>query len=189
MAIGRNIRTRIVTAAQSMRRSSRRKRPEQRVPGHQRHRTPLGNARGTTIVEILVSVVIIGITVVPIFDGFMRGRAFVTRRSEERMALRLIERKAEQLLNAGYGSEGPDDDVTSLNLTSGTHPDDPSIVLNTWGDDCPSNDTVGALTWDVTNVDWSSPGERVYAKIVDITLDWPMGDPEDSVSLTLLIGK
>lgn len=139
--------------------------------------------------EILVSVVIIGITVVPIFDGFMRGRAFVTRRSEERMALRLVERKAEQLLNAGYGSAGADDDVTSVNLMSGTHPDDPSIVLNTWGDDDASNDIIGSLTWLVTNVDWPSPGETVYAKIVDVSLAWPSSAPEDSVSVTLLIGK
>jgi type II secretory pathway pseudopilin PulG len=148
-----------------------------------------GNNRGATLVEILVSVVIIGITVVPIFDGFMRGRAFVTQRSEERMALRLVERKAEQLLNAGYGSAGADDDVTSVNLTSGTHPTDPSIVLNTWGDDCPSNDITGSLTWTVTNVDWASPGDRVYAKIVDVTLAWPLSAPEDDVSVTLLIGK
>lgn len=147
------------------------------------------NSRGATLVEILVSVVIIGITVVPIFDGFMRGRAFVTQRSEERMALRLIERKAEQLLNAGYGSAGADDDVTSVNLTSGTHPIDPTIVLNTWGDDHPSNDITGSLTWTVTNVDWASPGDRVYAKIVDVTLGWPASAPEDSVSVTLLIGK
>jgi type II secretory pathway pseudopilin PulG len=140
-------------------------------------------------VEILVSVVIIGITVVPIFDGFLRGRNFVTRRSEERMALRLVERKAEQLLNAGYGSAGADDDITSVNLTSGTHPNDPSIVLNTWGDDCVANDVTGALTWTVTNVDWASPGDRVYAKIVDVTLAWPLGAPEDSVTVTLLVGK
>jgi type II secretory pathway pseudopilin PulG len=149
----------------------------------------VANNRGATLVEILVSVIIIGITVVPIFDGFLRGRAFVTRRSEERMALRLVERKAEQLLNAGYGSAGADDDVTSVNLTSGTHPTDPSIVLNTWGDECSSNDVVGHLTWTVTNVDWASPGDRVYAKIVEVTLAWPGNDPDDSVTVTLLIGK
>lgn len=160
-----------------------------RLGPSRRASVPLGNNSGATLVEILVSVIIIGITVVPIFDGFMRGRAFVTRRSEERMALRLIERKAEQLLNAGYGSAGADDDVTSVNLTSGTHPIDPSIVLNTWGDDCPSNDVSGSLTWTVQNVDWASPGERVYAKIVGVTLAWPDPDPKDSVSLTLLVGK
>lgn len=162
---------------------ARRSRARRRLVNH------AGNSRGTTLVEILVSVIIIGITVVPIFDGFLRGRAFVTRRSEERMALRLIERKAEQLLNAGYGSAGDDTDVTSVNLTSGTHPTDPSIVLNTWGDDDTSNDVVGSLTWTVTNVDWASPGEQVYAKIVEIALGWPSSNPEDSVTLTLLVGK
>lgn len=163
--------------------------PARRSRGRRHRSGRLGNSRGTTLVEILVAVIIIGITVVPIFDGFMRGRAFVTRRSEERMALRLIERKAEQLLNAGYGSAGTDDDITSVNLTSGTHPTDPSIVLNTWGDGCPSNDITGSLTWNVTNVDWASPGDRVYAKIVDVSLAWPSSDPEDSVSVTLLVGK
>lgn len=166
-----------------------RPRPTGRSGGRGHRRNLLGNSTGATLIEILVSVVIIGITVVPIFDGFMRGRAFVTQRSEERMALRLVERKAEQLLNAGYGSAGADDDVTSVNLTSGTHPVDPSIVLNTWGDDCASNDIIGSLTWAVTNVDWASPGERVYAKIVDVSLAWPNSAPEDSVSVTLLIGK
>ena len=166
-----------------------RPRPARRSGRRPDHRSPLGGSRGTTLVEILVSVVIIGITVVPIFDGFMRGRAFVTRRSEERMALRLVERKAEQLLNAGYGSAGADDDITSVNLTSGTHPTDPAIVLNTWADDCPSNDTVGSLTWAVQDVSWSSPGDQVYAKIVDVTLGWPSSAPEDSVTVTLLVGK
>jgi type II secretory pathway pseudopilin PulG len=163
--------------------------PARRSGGRQHRSGRLGNSRGATLVEILVSVVIIGITVVPIFDGFMRGRAFVTRRSEERMALRLIERKAEQLLNAGYGSAGADDDITSVNLTSGTHPTDPSIVLNTWGDGCPSNDTVGSLTWTVQDVSWPSPGDQVYAKIVDVSLGWPTSAPEDSVTVTLLVGK
>jgi type II secretory pathway pseudopilin PulG len=189
MGIESSTELRIGRVGRRARRCLLRLRPGGRPRRRARRHAVLGDSRGATLVEILVSVVIIGITVVPIFDGFLRGRTFVTRRSEERMALRLIERKAEQLLNAGYGSEGADDDVTSVNLTSGTHPTDPSIVLNTWGDDCAANDVVGSLTWTVTNVDWASPGERVYAKIVDVSLGWPISAPEDSVSVTLLIGK
>jgi type II secretory pathway pseudopilin PulG len=189
MSIGRGIGVGAEGIRGCLRRGVSRPRPAGLQGGRRTHSSPLASSRGATLVEILVSVVIIGITIVPIFDGFMRGRAFVTQRSEERMALRLIERKAEQLLNAGYGSAGADDDVTSVNVTSGTHPADPSIVLNTWGDDDGTNDIVGSLTWTVTNVDWPSPGETVYAKIVDITLGWPISAPEDSVSVTLLIGK
>lgn len=189
MGIGRTTDRKAQGIASYLGRCFCRSRPARRGGRRPHHGSALGNSRGATLVEILVSVVIIGITVVPIFDGFMRGRAFVTRRSEERMALRLVERKAEQLLNAGYGSAGADDDITSVNLASGTHPIDPSIVLNTWGDDCPSNDITGSLTWTVTNVDWASPGDRVYAKIVDVSLAWPSSAPEDSVTVTLLIGK
>jgi len=137
------------------------------------------------MIEILVSVVLVGILVVPIFDGFVRGRIFVARRSEERMALRLVERKLEQLLAAGYGSSGDDSDVSSVDMGSGTHPDDPAVVVNTRGDSDPSNDVIGNLRWDVTAI---STFDGVDLKIVEATLAWPASAPRDSITLSLIVG-
>ncbi len=104
------------------------------------------------------------------------------------MALGLVERKVEQLMSAGYGSLGDDDDVTSVNMGAGTHPDDPSIVLSTRGDEDATNDVLGALTWSVTPVTWASPGDSVRAKVVEVELKWPADAPRDSLEITTLIG-
>ena len=138
---------------------------------------------------MLVSVVVLSIVIVPVFDGFVRGRSFVAHRGEKRMALRLIERKAEQLLRAGYSSAGADADVSSVNLSSGSHPNDSGILLNTRGDDDASNDVMGSLSWSVQDVSWTSPGDDVDAKIVNISLAWPASAPTDTVSVTLLLGQ
>mgnify|MGYP007065730809 CR=1 FL=1 len=137
------------------------------------------------MIEILVSVVLVGILVVPVFDGFVRGRIFVARRSEKRMALRLVERKLEQLLAAGYGSSGDDSDVSSVDMGAGTHPDDFSVVVNTRGDNDSSNDVIGNLRWEVTAIT-SVDGTRF--KIVEATLAWPSSAPRDSVNMSLIVG-
>jgi type II secretory pathway pseudopilin PulG len=158
-----------------------------RLPSHLAR--PLRSVAGIGIVEVLAAVVVISILLAPVFDAFVRGRMFVAHRGEERMALRLIERKAEQLLQAGYCSTGPDHDVSSINVSAGSHPSDPTIVLHTRGDLCPSNDIVGHLSWNVTETSWTSPGDDVEVKVVDVTLAWPASAPRDAVSVTLLLGK
>ena len=140
------------------------------------------------MIEILVSIVVLSILVVPIFDSLVSGRTLAMRRGEERMAIRLVERKAEQLLDAGYGSAGGDADVSSVSMTSGVHPTDPSIVVSTRGDGDATNDLVGDMTWTVVPVVWSSPGDSVRAKIVDIKLAWPQGAYRDSVMVTTIVG-
>ncbi|MBC8450771.1 prepilin-type N-terminal cleavage/methylation domain-containing protein [bacterium] len=147
------------------------------------------NRAGSTIVEVLISVIIIGIVIVPVFDGLLGGRMMAARRGEERMALRLIERKIEQLLDAGYGSTGDDSDIASVNVSSGTHPTNPSIVLNTRGNSDVSDDVLGSMTWTVQDIDWTSPGDRVYAKNVTVQLEWPSGAPRNSVAVTFMIGR
>lgn len=146
------------------------------------------NNSGVSLIEVLISVIVLGIVVVPIFDSFVVGRTLTSHRGERRMALRLVERKTEQLMNAGYGSAGSDANVESRNLTVGTHPTDPSIVVNTRGDADVTNDVVGSLRWTVAPVMWSSPGDSVRAKTVEVKLSWPAQSPRDSVSVTTLIG-
>jgi type II secretory pathway pseudopilin PulG len=151
----------------------------------------VGSSRraGVSIIETLVAVVVIGIVIVPIFNSLVSGRMMTAHRGEKRMALRLVERKTEQLMTAGYGSSGSDADVGSVNLDAGTHPSDPSIVVNTRGDDDAGNDVLGDLTWLVVPMAWSSPGDSVYVKSVEVMLRWPSAAPRDSLILTTLIGQ
>ena len=164
------------------RRSRRRRRP------HAPRLVGPGTNSGLGMVEILVSVVVLGIVIVPIFNSLVSGRIMAAHRGEKRMALRLVERKVEQLMQAGYGSGGSDANVQSVNLDLGTHPTDPSIVVNTRGDNDGTNDVLGNLTWFVVPSVWPSPGDSVYAKEVAVKLVWPQASPRDSVSVTTLIG-
>lgn len=144
---------------------------------------------GFTLIEVLVAVVIISIAVAPIFAAFVRGRTLVAHRGEKRVALGLVERKAEQLLIAGYGSSGADDDVSSINLELGTHPTDSTIIVNTRGDSDPSNDVLGDLVWTVDELSWTTPDDDLDAKRVTMTLSWPQTQWRDSVTMTLLISR
>ncbi|MBN2565626.1 MAG: prepilin-type N-terminal cleavage/methylation domain-containing protein [Candidatus Eisenbacteria bacterium] len=173
------------------RRSGRAPRPR-RHPGRALRRRLAGcgaGSGGATLIEVLISIVVLTIVVAPVIDGFVRGRSFTAHRGEKRMALRLAERKVEQLLDAGYGSAGDDDDVSSVDVTSGSHPSDPTIVVSTRGDSDPGNDVMGDLRWSVQDVNWTSPGDKVYAKIIDVTVSWPQNNPRDSVTLTFILGQ
>lgn len=170
---------------QSKARWHRRENRPRRGPGAVR------NQSGLTIVEVVISVIILGIVVTPVFDAFVRGRVLVAHRGEERIALRLIERKAEQLLDASYTSSGSDADITSTNLTAGTHPVNPTILLITRGDSDTSNDVYGDLTWTVTPITWTDPFsgyDDTDYKHVAITLAWPTGAHRDSVTITTVCG-
>ena len=83
------------------------------------------------------------------------------------------------------GESGDDTDVSSVNMTSGTHPTDPAILVNTRGDDDPSNDVTGNLRWEVTAI---SSFDGVDIKIVEATLAWPASAPRDSVTLSVIVG-
>lgn len=148
----------------------------------------LGNRSGLTMIEILVSVILLAVLVVPLADSLVVGRTFTSHRGEKLMALRLVERKAEQLMAAGYASVGPDDDILSTNMTIGTHPESPSIVVNTRGDADGSNDVFGDLTWDVTRDAYAAGSDSVRRKLVRISLRWPSGAPRDSVSVATVVG-
>ena len=163
------------------------KNPLRRAAG----RGPLGNQSGLTMIEVMVSVVVLAIAIAPAFDAMLRGRLLVAHRGEERIALRLVERKAEQLLHASYTAAGSDADITSTNLTAGTHPINPAILLITRGDSDTSNDVYGDLTWTVTPITWVDPysgSDDTDYKHVAITLAWPMGAHRDSVTIVTLCG-
>jgi len=140
------------------------------------------------MVEILISAFILAMLVIPMFNALVSGRMMAAHRGEKRMALGLVERKAEQLMGAGYGSLGSDDDVSSVNMGAGTHPSDPSIVVSTRGDADAGNDVLGEMIWTVTPLAWDSPGDSVRAKQVEVRLRWPAGEPRDSISVTTLVG-
>jgi hypothetical protein len=161
-----------------------RSRGSRRAPG----RRAAFRQSGVTIVEILVSTFILSMLIVPMFNALVSGRMLAAHRGEKRMALGLVERKVEQLMGAGYGSLGSDADVSSVNLAAGTHPADPSIVVNTRGNEDAGDDVLGELTWTVTEVAWPSPGDSVRAKVVDVELRWPADAPRDSLTVTTLIG-
>ena len=146
-------------------------------------------ARGVSVIEVLISVVVLAIIVVPVFNSLVAGRVLTSHRGEKRMALRLMERKIEQLMQPGYGSGGADEDISSVNLDPGTHPIDPTIVVSTRSLVDMSDDLVGELTWTVTPVAWSSPGDSVRAKLTEVKLRWPSDNPRDSLTLTTLIGS
>ncbi len=137
----------------------------------------------------MVAVVIISIMVAPVLAAFVRGRTMVAHRGEKRMAIGLVQRKAEQLLAAGYSSNGPDGDVSSVNIELGTHPTDSTIVVDSRGDSDPSNDVLGDLVWTVDEMSWTTPDDDLDTKRVTITLSWPQTEWRDSVSVTILVAQ
>ena len=128
--------------------------------------------------------------VAPMFDAFVRARVLVAHRAEERVALRLVERKLEQLLHAGREATGSDADITSTNMTEGTHPQNSAITLITRGDADTSNDVTADLTWTVTSITWSdttgSSDDATYKRVL-VTMAWPLGAHRDSVSVTTIV--
>jgi Tfp pilus assembly protein PilE len=159
-----------------------------RAGARMRPDSAFGAQSGIGLVEVLIAVVVLAIVVVPVFNAFVAGRVMVARRGEKRMALRLVERKVEQIINAGYGASGTDNDVSSISVTAGTHPTDPSIVVS---EGCPQDagdDVVGEMTWTVIPIVYSSPGDSVRVKSVEVKLRWPSGSPRDSISVTTMLG-
>lgn len=163
---------------------------DRRVNRRRRGPDAVRNQNGLTIIEVLVSVVVLGIVVAPMFDAFVRGRVLVAHRGEERVALRLVERKVEQLLASGGAADGTDADITSTNMTTGTHPTNSAITLITRGDTDTSNDVIGDLTWTVTSVTWTDAlgvwNDATYKQVV-VELAWPRGAHRDNVSITTII--
>jgi prepilin-type N-terminal cleavage/methylation domain-containing protein len=149
-----------------------------------------GNS-GFSLLEVMVAVVIFSVAAVFLYHMLFSGRMHVEFQGERRMALKLAQYKAEELLYAGYGSTGDDTDWTSVNLTVGTHPlDDPTVVIDNRGTAAPEDDLTGAMTWDVTEVTlppWN--GVSSTCKLVDLTIVFPEAWGRDEVRVVTLIGS
>lgn len=105
------------------------------------------------------------------------------------MALTLAELKVEELRDAGYDSEGNDDDWTSLNMTVGTHPSsDTSVLLDDRGNGDSVDDLMGDMTWTVRDTSWSvGGGEYAECKVVRVVVGWTQTDPRDEVVLVTMV--
>ena len=118
-----------------------------------------------------------------------RGQTTVEFEGERRVALKLAEYKAEELKYAGYGSSGSDADWTSLNMDVGTHPLDPTVVLDDRDTPTGQDDLVGQMTWTVSDTSWNDSGVTVNAKIIDLEVVWPVNWDRDRVRLVTLLGE
>jgi prepilin-type N-terminal cleavage/methylation domain-containing protein len=147
-----------------------------------------GNESGFSLIETLVAVIVFSIAIVFVWQMLWSGQTTVEYEGERRVALKLAEFKAEELKYAGYGSTGPDDDWTSLNLDIGTHPIDPVVIMDDRGTVTTQDDLVGTMTWTVSDTSWNEGGVDVDAKVVDIELVWPVGWDRDRVRLVTLVG-
>jgi prepilin-type N-terminal cleavage/methylation domain-containing protein len=144
---------------------------------------------GYSLIEIMVAVIVFSIAIVFVYQMFLSGQATVRFEGERRVALKLAEHKLEELKFAGYGSEGVDADWTSVNMHIGLHPADPVVLLDDKDTLDPVDDLVGSMTWAVRETTWVDSGVDVTAKIVDLTLTWPLGGDRDRVRLVTLVGK
>jgi prepilin-type N-terminal cleavage/methylation domain-containing protein len=144
---------------------------------------------GFSLVELIVAVVVFSIAIVFVYQMLFSGETTVTFEGERRIALRMAELKMEELKYAGYASSGSDADWTSTNMDVGTHPDDPTVVLDDRGTDGASDDLLGDLQWTVRDTSWSDGGVTVDAKVVVVTVDFPQDWNRDRVRLVTVVGE
>ena len=147
------------------------------------------NKAGYSLIETLVAVVVFSIAIVFVWQMMWSGEATVEYEGERRVALKRAEMKAEELKFAGYHSGGPDADWTSVNMDVGTHPADPTVLLDDRDTADTVDDLVGRMEWTVTDTFWTEAGVTVDAKVVDITVVWPEGWDRDQVRLVTLVGE
>jgi hypothetical protein len=169
-----------------------------RRPGRRSRRRGLGD-RGITMMETLVSVMLFAIAFVFLFQMLFSGRALVELEGDRRAALKFARYKTEELKFAGYLSSGDDSDWTSTNLDTDhgdweIHPDDPTVVMDTQGTETTGDDLVGSMTWAVKETVWVYDGAptsgqaiTIDGKVVDLKVEWPLGDPFDEVRLRFVI--
>ena len=147
------------------------------------------NQRGISLMEIMVSVVVLSIAIVFLYHMLFGGRVLVEIEGERRMALKLAEHKIEELLYVGYGSSGPDDDWTSVNLDVGTHPADGTVLIDDRGTGNAGDDLMGTMSWTVRDTSYTDVGATADCKVVRVTVEWPLSSSRESVSVATLIGR
>jgi len=144
---------------------------------------------GFSLIELIVAVVVFSIAIVFVYQMLFSGETTVAFEGERRIALRMAELKLEELKYAGYGSGGDDSDWTSVNMDIGTHPDDPTVVLDDRSTSATTDDLLGDLQWTVRDTSWSGGGVTVDGKIVVVTVDFPKDWNRDQVRLVTVVGE
>jgi hypothetical protein len=140
--------------------------------------------------ENMVALVIFSIVIIFLYQMLFSGRLLVETGGERRMALKLAELKMEELMYAGYGSQGADADWTSLNMTVGNHPtNDPSVLMDDRGTADTQDDLIGNMTWTVADTTWPSGGVTTRCKILRVSVEWPRIGPRDHVWLATLVSQ
>ncbi len=139
--------------------------------------------------ENMVALVVFSIAIIFLYNMLFSGRMLVETGGERRMALKLAELKIEELRDAGYNSEGNDDDWTSVSMTVGTHPSvDGTVLIDDRGTDETTDDLMGDMVWTVRDTAWSVGG-GVYAecKVVRVEVGWTQVHPRDEVALVTMV--
>ncbi|MBN2566139.1 MAG: prepilin-type N-terminal cleavage/methylation domain-containing protein [Candidatus Eisenbacteria bacterium] len=149
----------------------------------------LNNERGISLMEVMVSVVVFSIAIVFLYQMLFSGRMQVEFEGERRVATKAAELKVEELKYAGYGSTDTVNDWTSLSMDVGTHPGNPSIVLDGRGTADTQDDLMGNIQWVVRDTSWIDSGITTEAKVVDLTLEWPQNWLRDRVRIVTLVAK
>ena len=144
---------------------------------------------GYSLIEVTVAVIVFSIAIVFVYQMLFSGQTTVEFEGERRVALRMAELKIEELKYAGYGSTGSDADYTSVNMEEGTHPDDPTVVLDDRATVTAVDDLIGSMTWAVRETTYIDGGVFVDGKIVDLTIVWPLDWERDRVRLVTLMGE
>lgn len=152
-------------------------------------RPVLSSESGYSLIEVTVAVIVFSIAIVFVYQMLFSGQTTVEFEGERRVALRMAELKIEELKYAGYGSEGSDTDYTNVNMEEGTHPDDPTVVLDDRATATPDDDLVGSMTWTVRETTYVDGGVFVDGKIVDLSITWPLEWERDRVRLVTLMGE
>ncbi len=144
---------------------------------------------GFSLIELIVAVVVFSIAIVFVYQMLFSGETTVAFEGERRIALRMAELKMEELKYAGYASSGDDSDWTSVNMDLGSHPDDPTVVLDDRGTDTATDDLLGDLQWTVRDTSWPGGGVTVDGKIVVVTVNFPQDWNRDRVRLVTVVGE
>ncbi len=152
-------------------------------------RPVLSREGGYSLIEVTVAVIVFSIAIVFVYQMLFSGQTTVEFEGERRVALRMAELKVEELKYAGYGSTGSDADYTSVNMEEGTHPVDPTVVLDDRATVTAVDDLVGSMVWTVTETTYVDGGVSVDGKIVDLTVVWPLEWERDSVRLVTMMGE
>ncbi len=149
----------------------------------------LHNENGISLMEVMVSVVVFSIAIVFLYQMLFSGRMQVEFEGERRVASKVAELKIEELKYAGYGSTDSGADWTSLSMDVGTHPTDPTMVLDDRGTANAQDDLIGVINWTVRDTSWTETGVTTDAKVVDLTIEWPQDWLRDRVRLVTLVAR